>query len=317
MGLSGLAMASAAVADVAAAGEVTEVAKGVFAYVQPDGGWCLNNAGIIVDGECVALVDTAATRRRALALKRAVADVAPQPPSLIANTHSHGDHTFGNRVFGEAMVVGHERCRAEMQYAGLHLTGLWPAVDWGWGAADVLPPEMTFPDRAVLWIGGIEVRLLHVGPAHTTGDTVVWLPEQRVLFTGDVVMSGVTPFIAMGSLSGSLAAIALLRGLGAQTIVPGHGPVGGTELLDATEGYLRWVGSLATDAARSGVSALDAARAARPGPYGDLIDAERLVPNLRRALAERDGAEPGAPLDMPALFAELVEFHGGLPACRA
>ncbi|AOR32937.1 MBL fold metallo-hydrolase [Streptomyces fodineus] len=295
---------------------VQEVGAGVHAYVQPDGGWCLNNAGVVaVEGEC-AVVDTAATMDRAYALRDAVRRLTPAAPRLLVNTHFHGDHTFGNAVFApDAVVVGHEHTRPAMTAAGLHLTTLWPDVRWG--EISLHPPTVCYRERMTLHLGATPMELIHPGPAHSTDDTAVWLPEQRVLFTGDLVMSGVTPFIPMGSLAGSLAAIAVLRGLGAETVVPGHGPVGGPELLDGTERYLRWLRELARTARAAGLSPLEAAREADLGEFAGLLDSERLVPNLHRAYAEEEGAAPGAPLDIGALFAEMVDHHGGLPVCRA
>jgi cyclase len=301
---------------VRAQGRVEEVADGVFAYVQPDGGWCLNNAGIIVSGGECALVDTAATESRALGLKQAAAQLCPAPPRIVVNTHFHGDHCFGNYLFApEAVVVAHELCRAEMAEAGLQLTGLWPDVQWG--AISLALPTLTFRDRLTLHIGDIEARLLHFGPAHTTNDAVVWIPDRRVLFTGDLIMSGVTPFVPMGSLSGSLETIDRLRDLGPAVIVPGHGPVGGPELLDDVEGYLRRVLWLAAEGHAVGDSVLDLARTADFVEYAHWLDPERLVPNLRRAYAELDGAAPGDRLDMALVFGEMVQFHGGLPVCHA
>jgi len=292
-----------------------EVADGVFAYVQADGGWCLNNAGLIVSGGRTVLVDTAATEARARALREAVLGVAGAPPRVLVNTHSHGDHTFGNFVFPEAVVVGHERTRTEMEAVGLHLTGLWPGVCWG--DLEVVLPEVTFRDRLTLHLGGTTAELLCLGPAHTAADTVVWLPGERVLFTGDLVMSGVTPFCPMGSVAGCLEAIDVLRSLGPRTVVAGHGPVAGPDVLDAAEGYLRLVRRLAREGVAAGLAPLQVAREADLGPYGDWLDAERLVPNLHRAYAEERGQAVGDAADMPALFAEMVEFHGGVPACHA
>ncbi|MEU5045331.1 MBL fold metallo-hydrolase [Streptomyces griseorubiginosus] len=293
-----------------------EVADGVFAYVQPDGGWCLNNAGIIVADGRTALVDTAATEARALLLRDAVRELTPHAPHLVVNTHFHGDHAFGNFVFTpEAVVVGQELCRSEMATAGLHLTTLWPDVRWG--DLNLELPSVTFRDQLTVHIGGIEARLAHIGPAHTTNDTVVWLPQQRVLFTGDLVMSGVTPFFPMGSLSGSLAAIDRLRQFDARVLVTGHGPVAGPEVLDTAERYLLWVRGLAREGLAAGLTPLEVAAETDPGEYARLLDAERLVPNLHRAYAEERGLAPGAPMDIGAMFREMIEHHGALPTCRA
>jgi len=294
-----------------------EIADGVFAYVQSDGGWCLNNAGLIVgDDAHSALIDTAATARRARRLRAEVLRRAPEPPRTVVSTHFHGDHTFGNQFFPEALVVAHENARTEMAGAGLGLTTLWPDVYWG--DIEVTLPHLTYRDFLTLHLGTVEVELIHLGPAaHTTGDTAVWLPRQRVLFAGDVLMSGVTPFCLMGSVSGSLAALRRLRALGPVTVVPGHGPVGGPELIDANEAYFRRLVRQAEQGVAAGLTPLQLAREQGPGPYADLLDAERLVPNLHRAYAELAGAAPGAPLEVGALFREMAEYHGALPACRA
>ncbi|MEV5336619.1 MBL fold metallo-hydrolase [Streptomyces werraensis] len=299
----------------ARAGRLTEIADRVHAHVQPDGGWCLSNAGLLADGNDAVLVDTAATRARALRLRRAVLRIVPRPPRLLVATHFHGDHTFGNCVFPEAVVVAHEQARQDIHTAGLHLTGLWPDVCWG--DPEVVVPQLTYRDRTTVHAGTLRAELLHPGPAHTTGDTAVWLPEQRVLFTGDLVMNGVTPFCPMGSVAGSLAALRTLRALGARTVVPGHGPVGGPELLDVNEGYLLRLQRLAADGLAAGLGPLETAREAGPGPYAGLLDSERLVPNLHRAFHEALGGRPGDPLDIPALFKEMTRYHGGLPVCRA
>ncbi|MFB9591189.1 MBL fold metallo-hydrolase [Streptomyces racemochromogenes] len=296
--------------------QLQEVAEDVYAYVQPDGGWCLNNAGLITAGGRPALIDTAATEARARALKDAVARVTPHAPGFVINTHPHGDHTFGNRLFADdAVIVAHEATRAEMDLAGLHLTGLWPEVCWGDVGVEL--PTLTFRDPITLHLGDIRAEVMHLGTAHTKNDSVVWLPEQRVLFAGDIVMSGATPFCLTGSISGSLAVIAKLRALGPRTIVSGHGPVGGVELLDTTAAYLRHVQELAAAGIAAGLTPLEAARESDLGPFAALLDSERLVPNLHRAYAEAAGAEPGHQLDIAELFSEMVDFHGGLPACAA
>lgn len=302
--------------SVMAEPHLREVADDVYAYVQPDGGWCLNNAGLITSGGRPALIDTAATEARTVALRAAVAAVTPEPPRFVINTHPHGDHVFGNRFFAdEAVIVSHEATRAEMDLAGLHLTSLWPEVCWGDVSVEL--PSLTYRGALTLHLGDTTAELMHLGTAHTRNDTVVWLPRQRVLFTGDVVMSGATPFCLTGSIAGSLEVIEQLRALEPETVVSGHGPVGGPELLEQSAGYLRYVQRLAADGIAAGLTPLEAARASGPGPYAELLDSERLVPNLHRAYAEARGAEPGHWLDIEELFAEMVTYHGRLPACAA
>lgn len=303
---------------VAPPGRLTRLADGVYAYLQLPGGWCLNNAGLIVGPEGSVLVDTAATEARTRHLGDQVDAVAGGGPDIVVNTHFHGDHVFGNGLFApRATIVAHEGTRADMAEAGLGLRGLWPEVDWG--ETRLLLPTLTFRTALTLHLGGAgpHVELLHIGPAHTATDVAVWVPEQRVLFTGDVVWSGVTPYVLMGSVAGSLRALTRMRTLRPRVVVPGHGTVGGPELFDQTEEYLRWCRGLAQDGLRAGLSPLDAARRAGPGPYAALADPERLVGNLHRAYAELEGLPPGARIDVSGSFKEMCEFHGGLPECRA
>jgi cyclase len=292
-----------------------EIADGVHAFVQPDGGWCLNNAGAVLDRDTAVLIDTAATESRAGRLRELVATVARQAPRTVVNTHAHGDHSFGNFVFPEAVVVAAERTRAEAIETGLHLTKLWPDVEWG--AIELTPPQLTFSDRTTLHLADRTVELHSFGPAHSACDTVAWLPDQRVLFTGDLVMSGVTPIVLTGSIGGLRSAVAALRRFDALTIVPGHGPVGGPELLDTTERYLAWVTEVARAGLAEGRTPLDMARDADPGEFAEFVDGERLVPNLYRACGELRGGGAGAFADVDEIFRAMVELNGGLPTCHA
>lgn len=302
--------------------EFQEVADGVFAYIQSPGGWCVNNAGMIVSGTDVALVDTAGTRERTLRLRDQVRRVGGRDPFAVVNTHSHGDHTFGNFLFPDATIVAHEYARLEMDRAGLHLTELWPDVSWG--DPEIALPTVTYRDRLTLHVGGHTAELSHFGPAHTANDTVVWLPGARVLFAGDVVMNGVTPFCPLGTIAGSLRVIDRLRALEPAVVVSGHGPVGGPEVLDVTEAYLRWIQELARGGVAAGLAPSEVAKAADLGPFAELLEPERLVANLHRAYAEERGAASGREPDvlamireMGVIFGEMVDYHGGPLACHA
>ncbi|MCR8575802.1 MBL fold metallo-hydrolase [Streptomyces sp. Isolate_219] len=296
---------------------LTELAAGVHAFIQPDGGWCLNNAGFVTDGDATLVVDTAATERRARLLRQRIAESGAPAPRTVVNTHHHGDHTYGNGVFApEATVIGHASCRRELLAAGHQLHAVWPEVEYG--DIHLTPPEVTYTDELTLHVGEIEVRLIHPGVAHTTGDTVVWLPRERIVFAGDLVFHGGTPFLFMGSLAGSLRAVRTLRALDAVTVVPGHGPVTGPEVYDGIERYLRFVGRLAQEGRAAGRTPLETAQEADLGPFAELAESERLVANLHRAYAELAGAAPGVPLDPMAAFADMAVLNDGVPmACHA
>ncbi|MFF0588608.1 MBL fold metallo-hydrolase [Streptomyces sp. NPDC003781] len=294
-----------------------DLAPGVHAYIQPDGGWCLNNAGVLISDGAVAVVDTAATERRARALRAAIASRTPLEVGTVITTHHHGDHHFGNSVVApHATVVSHEVTRNEMARRGLAMREVWPATQWG--DIRLALPTLTFRDRATLHVGDLTAELIHVGPAHTTSDIVVWLPEQRVLFAGDVLLPGCTPFVLMGSLSGTLEAITRLRALDPAVVVGGHGPVAGPEVLDATRDYLLWVRDIARAGLAAGVSPLRAALDTDLGPYSALRDPERLVANLHRAYAEESSLPRDTEIRSAPVFAEMAQFNGGRPvACHA
>lgn len=293
------------------------IAEDVYAYTQPPGGWCLSNAGVIVGPDSALVVDTLATQSRARRLRESLDALRPGPGRLLVNTHHHGDHNFGNQVFGPGTaILAHELTRTEMAETGLALTTLWPQVEWG--EIRVVLPTVTFVDRLTVHVGARRVELIHVGPAHTTNDVVVWLPDERVLFAGDVVLSGATPFTLMGSVRGTLSAIERLRGLDPRTVVCGHGPVTGPEVFDENIDYLTWIERLAGQGTALGIPPLQLAQEADLTMFDHLLDPERIVGNLHRAYAELGGRPVGSPLDVAAVFGEMVAFNGGrLPTCLA
>ncbi|MDI3422622.1 MBL fold metallo-hydrolase [Streptomyces luteolus] len=308
---------------------LVEVAEQVYVYEQLPGGWCVSNSGVLTGAEGALVVDTLATVGRAERLREAVDRLRPGPARTLVNTHHHGDHTFGNQVFGPgATVVAHERTRAGMVSTGLALTGLWPQVEWG--EVRLSLPTLTFRDRLTVHLGERRVELFSVAPAHTDGDVVVWLPDERVLFAGDVVFSGAAPFCLFGTVAGTLRAIERLRALRPRTVVSGHGPVTGPEVLDDNARYVRWIQELAEAGAARGLTPLETARSANREEFGHLLDAERIVGNLHVAYAElarpagsdapgrAAAAGPQPPLDPLAVFHEMVAFNGGhLPTCLA
>ena len=292
---------------------VVEVADRVFAYVQPDGTWWINNTGFIAGTRLVLSIDTCATEARTVAYLDAVERVAGSAPRVLVNTHHHGDHTNGNCLLPYATIVGHERCRQAIMETGiLRLEGFWDHVEWGELVA--APPFVTFEDQLHVHVDDLLVELHHFGTAaHTTNDVVAWIPERGVLFSGDLVFNGGTPFVLMGSVEGSLASLSRLAEFDADVLVPGHGEPCAMDALDVVERYLRFVQATAAEGRSAGLSPLEAARGADLGAFAALTDPERLVGNLHRAYAELDGAGPGDPIDLGAALVDMVAYNGGRP----
>lgn len=291
---------------------VQEVSQGIFAYIQLDGSWFLNNAGCIVGPDSTIVVDTTGTEARARAFHAAVRGITDKPVSALINTHSHGDHTHGNFMFAPAAaIIGHERCRREILAAGNGAQALFPMVDFG--DCPVTPPFVTFEDRLNVYAGDLQIQLIFVAPAHTTSDVVAWIPDRKVLFSGDIVFNGGTPFALAGSIAGWLDALDVIEQLGPQVIVPGHGPVCGPESIDAQRRYLRFIQQTAKRGSDAGIEPLELARDLDLGEFAPLHDPERLVPNLHRAYSELRGERRGAPLDFRRMFEEMLAYNGGKP----
>ena len=223
--------------------EVHEVSAGIYAYVQPDGTWWINNTGFLTGPQGVISIDACSTQRRTQAYLEAIAAVTPDPVRTVVNTHHHGDHTFGNCLFGGAAIVAHERAREEAIASGPPRDmPFWDGPDWGDLRLD--PPFVTFTDEITLHVGDLKAHVRHVGTAaHTTNDSIVWIPARSVLFCGDLIFNGGTPFLLMGSVAGAVEVLeTVVAPLGAQTIVPGHGAVFGDRgPIDDTLDYLRFV----------------------------------------------------------------------------
>lgn len=289
------------------------VADGVHAYLQPDGGWYLNNA-VLIDGPGAAItIDTTATEARTRAYREAIAATTDRPVRTVVATHHHGDHTHGNHLFPEATVVAHTYCRDRLLREDYHaVLALFTGPDWG----DIrpAPPGVTFRDELTLWSGERRIELRHPGrAAHTAGDVYAWLPEDRVLVCGDLVFDGGTPLLAEGSPSGLARTLEELGELDPLTVVPGHGGLCDLSAVKSTLEYLSWLREVAAATFAEGLTPIEAARSTDLGRWAGLRDADRLVANLHSSYAELTGT----PVDMLQLGADMLELNGGPIRCHA
>lgn len=299
--------------------ELVPLVDGVYAWVQPDGSWWINNAGVVLGPDGPVLVDTCATEARTRRFLAAVDSVSGGAPVRVAvNTHLHGDHTYGNCLLpASTVIVAHPATRDGLlaDFILADTPPIWsPAPDWG--ALTVRPPTVVMPERLTVFAGLRPIELRHPGhPAHTPGDVVAWLPDDGVLFTGDLIFHDVTPLVFMGSLDGALRSLDWLASFGATHIVPGHGAlVAGAvfpAVLDAHARYYRFVLDTARAGLAGGHTPLDAARRVDLGEFADWPDDERLVLNLHRAYAELAGTE----MDLLAAFTDAIAYHGGPLHC--
>jgi cyclase len=292
--------------------ELIEVADGVFAYIQPDGSWYINNTGFVTGRSSVISIDACSTERRTRAYRDRIASVTPAPVTMLVNTHHHGDHTYGNSLFAGATIIGHDACRTAVIAVGPPRdTGFWEPVDWG--ELPVAPPVLTFADRITLWSDDRPLEVSYVGQAaHTTNDSLVWLPDRQVLFCGDLLFNGGTPFLLMGSVRGAIDVLTnVVAPIGARTIVPGHGAPCDQALIGVVVGYLEFVLATAAKGIDAGLSPLGLARQTDLGEYAAWLDSERIVGNLHRAYADLGAAPPD--VDVAAALRDMVTYNHGNP----
>ena len=281
-----------------------DLGNGGYAWLQPDGGWGYSNSGLIVDQGENLLVDTLfdlAHTREMLDAFRASVPAAKRIGTLV-NTHSNGDHTFGNQLVSGARILASRACAEEMaQHRPEHRAEMarrWREFGNAGAAAHELydgkfdfegivytPPTETFDRGLTLHVGAKEVQLLEVGPAHTRGDVLVHVPQDRVVFTGDIVFNGGTPRWA-GPISNWIKACDVILSWDVETIVPGHGPITDKHGVREMKRYFEYVTTETRERFDFGMSEEDAARDIALDAFRDWIDEERLVVNVNSLYRE-------------------------------
>lgn len=302
---------------------LSQIGESTHAFLQPDGGWGWSNSGLIVgDGESV-LVDTFFDLANTRELLDAIAATADRPIRTLVNTHHNGDHCWGNQLVEGATIVGHRLCREEMaavQPAFLssiknsedgsasldYLRNSFAAFDFD--GIEVTPPTVTFEDTMSIHLGPHEIQLMYFGPCHTLGDIAVWVPDERVLFAGDLLFYGSTPLVWEGSLHNWIHTVDALIGLRPEVVVPGHGPVTDADGLRAMQEYLRLVVTEGTRLKEQGLSPIEAARSIDLGDYTDWADSERLALNLMRLWLHLDGKPPEERINAIEAFGAMADL---------
>jgi cyclase len=278
--------------------ETIEPAPGVFAYVQATGAFCIANAGVIDAPGGATAVDALFTPAMTRTFLDEARRLVSAPLARLISTHHHLDHTLGNALFPrETKILAHARAKAEMERVGWSpplialLTRIAPHFGTELDGAELRLPDATFDGDALeMEIGGRRVRLLHFGTGHTRGDVLVHLPEQRVLFAGDVAFFNVTPLAFEGHMGNWIAVCRHVLAMDdVDIIVPGHGPAGTKDDLRAMLAYLELVHDGARRAFAAGASADEAERAINLGAYADWNEPERLTANVARVYQELRG----------------------------
>lgn len=301
-----------------------ELGDGLYAYLQPDGGWGWSNAGLITGDGASLLVDTLFDLRLTAEM---LAEMAPMlarnPLSAAFNTHGNGDHCFGNQLLPAELPIHATRAAAAaMRMAppaavqklvnDVSLGPEWVEFarqrfgSFEFGGIELREPTATFDRRTEVRVGNRVVELLEVGPAHSEGDAIAYVADAATVFSGDILFVGGTPIVWSGPIANWLAACERILALGARTVIPGHGPVSGPDGVHLVLGYLTYVHAQARMRFDAGLGADEAADDIELGDFADLGDAERIVVNVETAYREFDPAR--APVPVPQLFARMAAW---------
>jgi glyoxylase-like metal-dependent hydrolase (beta-lactamase superfamily II) len=310
-----------------------EVADRCHAYLQPDGGWGWSNAGLVVGDGASLLVDTLFDLALTSRMLDAMADhTRTAPIATLVNTHANGDHCYGNQLVDQAEIVASSATAHEMTEVPPSMLAALNAAPGDVGdlfrsffgafqfdGIDVRLPTRTFERRLDLDVGGREVQLIEVGPAHTRGDTIAYVPDAATVFTGDILFIGGTPIVWAGPLSNWVAACDLMLGMDIETVVPGHGPVTGKEGVVAVRDYLSFVDTEATARHDAGVDAWEAARdiarelGARPD-FARLGEMGRIAVNVEAVYRGLDPSHSSP--DVVEQFRRMARIESGFAGAR-
>jgi cyclase len=287
---------------------VRQLAPNVYAYIQAKATWYWSNAGFIVGKDYVMVVDSLATVGLTRRFRDEIRKITDEPIRYLINTHHHGDHVWGNHVFAGATIISHDRCRREVTEARMMdsnlLNTVFPEFDFRGIAAT--PANITFDKRLTLQMDGREVRLLHFEPGHTVDDIIVYLPDDGIIFAGDFIFLYSTPLGMEGSFAGWLKNLDAMAKLGAQTYVPGHGPVCGMEGLKQCRDYLVLVQREAKKRFDKGMTVDEAAKDIDLRQFKQWPNHERILINLERLWREFRGEDPTvSKLNIAELFLRM------------
>ncbi len=301
---------------------IHDLGNSVYAYLQPNGSWGWSNAGLIVDSGISLLVDTlydlTFTQEMLTTMRKAVPEATTI--DMLVNTHANGDHCYGNQLVGGARIIASAKTAEEIvavppavmaalvqQGSALGPIGTFARQAFGsfnFENITLTPPNQTFEGRLDLKVGTKDVHLLEVGPAHTRGDTLIYVPGDKAIFTGDILFIGGHPIMWAGPVGNWIRACETILSLDVETIVPGHGPITDKQGVRQLKGYFEYLLDEVRQRYKAGMSVMDAARDIPMDAYAEWIDAERLVVNVASIYHELDGeTEPLTTLELFGLMA--------------
>ena len=283
----------------------------LYAWMVPNGSWGESNSGLVVGNTHSLLIDTLWDLKHTQTMLDAMDPLLRNAPlELLVNTHADGDHFWGNELLDNIDSITSAAARAEMDHhkPGTMLAfeklgrvlkhvplgharqvGHWfsaMCLPYAFNQVTHTPAAQTFTGTIWKEVGGRRVQLIEVGPAHTTGDLMVHVPEARTLFTGDILFIGSTPVMWAGPVENWLRALDLILDLQVDTIIPGHGPITNKDGVRDVKVYLEFVRDAARNCYEDKMSAKIAAHHIvssdefRAMPHSEWDSPERMMTNV-------------------------------------
>ena len=310
-----------------------QVSDHCFAVINEKNRICDANSGLINTGGGV-VIDTQSDLAHARQMISMFSSVWPAMPKRVINTHEDADHVWGNQLFEGAEIIAHRSVPERMKkvaepkerqkllhgvgrfltrlllkklHPGLEAAGEQLLEDYNFDGIKLALPTTLFDARYELNLDGHEAHLIYVGPCHQVGDTIIHVPGERVVFAGDVLFRQCTPVGWTGSYEKWFKCLDLLIELDPEVIVPGHGPICGTEGVREMKAYLQYVLDESRKCFDAGIPSLEAAKRIEFGPYSEWAAPARLYMNVERAYREFRNESPDAPRDSAGTFDAIYE----------
>ncbi len=301
-----------------------DLGNSIYAYLQPDGSWGWSNAGLIVDGNESLLVDTLfdlVLTQEMLNAMRAASKAADSIDTLVI-THANGDHYYGSQLVEGAEIIASKACAEELDQTPPQMLAQLAknAPNMGdlgdffiqcfgqftFDGIKPLKPTRTFEKRLDISVGSKEVQLIQVGPTHTKGDVIVYVPEAGVVFAADILFIGGTPIMWAGPVANWIRACDLMLEMDAEIFVPGHGPITDKQGVEAVKGYWEYVTDEARKRYDASMSADEAIADIDLGEYSSWGESERIVVNVNTLFKEFSGDT--TPANIMELFGTMAKL---------
>jgi cyclase len=220
--------------DVFAQEGLTKIAEDVYSYVDVKGGGPKNsfgaNAGAIIGRDGIVVIDTLISSKEAKRLIRDIRAISDKPIQYVVNTHHHLDHTFGNAEFQKlgAVIISHANDKTNaMTHSESNLKNFqaYGLTGQDMEGTTVVYPTLTFNDMMEIDLGNQRVQLFYPKSSHTDGSILVYIPDKKILFAGDILFTNYHPFIADGNVKSWVRVLDSIFAMDVEYIIPGHGPM--------------------------------------------------------------------------------------------